>query len=266
MNSQPTTKHYALTKKQRDILNLLYRFRFGTSDQISQTLHIHKSVINKRLQLMLELKYIGRRYEPEYRLLRKYASYYLLADGVKALKQLESKRYSQKVLRNIGKDDTATDQFVNHWLTMFDLFLALKAHYGDDLQFFTRSQIATATYFPKQLPDAHIQLGKDNQELFLLDLLHQDQPFFLATRRIVQYIDYANRDDGWPSSHKFPKILLVCDSSSLQKRLIKRMQRRIEEIDNPDLEFFITSLEEVKDDVWYGMAEPDEVLPLSSIS
>lgn len=266
MNSQPTTKHYALTKKQQDILNLLYRFRFGTSDQISQTLHIHKSVINKRLQLMLELKYIGRRYEPEYRLLRKHASYYLLADGVKALKQLGSKRYSPKVLRNIGKDDTATDQFVNHWLAVFDLFLALKARYGDNLQYFTRSQIATATYFPKQLPDVHIQLGKDNQGLFLLDLLHQDQPFFLATRRIVQYIDYANQDDGWPSSHRFPKILLVCDSLSLQKRLLKCMQRKIEEIDNPDLKFFIASLEEAKDDVWHNMANPEERLSLTSIS
>lgn len=42
------------------------------------------------------------------------------------------------------------------------------------------------------------------------------------------------------------------------------MQRRIEEIENSDLKFFITSLEEVKHDVWRNMVEPDEPLSLMS--
>ncbi len=260
MHSLPTN-HYALTKKQRDILNLLYRFRFATSEQLSQTLNIHKTVINKRLQLMMELKYIGRRYESEYRLLRKHAAYYLLPQGVKALKQLKSKRYSPKILRNIGKDNEASDQFVNHWLTMFDLFLTLKLRHGDVLQFFTKSQIAVASYFPKQLPDAHLQL---KPESFMLDLLHQDQPFFLATRRVMQYIDYADKVNDWPSQHKFPKILLVCDTPSLQKRLLKRTSRKVEEIDNPKLKFFITTLDQL--DTWHSMADPDETVSLEDIS
>jgi hypothetical protein len=50
----------------------------------------------------MELEYIGRKYEPEYRLLRKYASYYLLPEGVKALKQqANTKKYNSTVLRKI---------------------------------------------------------------------------------------------------------------------------------------------------------------------
>jgi DNA-binding MarR family transcriptional regulator len=261
MHTQPTN-HYALTKKQRDILNLLYRFRFATSEQLSQTLNIGKSTINKRLQLMMELKYIGRRYSPEYRLLRKHASYYLLAEGSKALKNLKSKRYSPRVLRNIAKDDIASNQFVTHWLAMFDIYRTLRSQYGDILQFFTKSQVATVLYFPKQLPDAHLQLGTD--KLFLLDLLHQAEPFFLATRKVMRYIGYAD-EDKWPEKHEFPKLLLVCDTPSLQKRLLKRIERKIEEADNLELKFYITTLAELENDIWYNMADPEKQLTLGSI-
>lgn len=58
-----TTKHYLLTSKQRTILNLLYRFRFATSEQLSKTLHITKPTTNKRLKLLFGQQYIGRKYD-----------------------------------------------------------------------------------------------------------------------------------------------------------------------------------------------------------
>lgn len=263
MNSQPAN-HYTLTQKQRAILNLLYRFRFATSDQLSKTLNITKATINKRLKLMMELKYIERRYKPEYRLLRKHAAYYLLPEGISSLKKA-SKKYVPKVLRNIRKDDINSEPFANHCLAMFDVYCILRERYGGSMQFFTKTQMAAIPYFPKQLPDAHIQIGIDEPKLFLLDLLHRDQPFFLATRAVIRYIDYANKDVNWPNQYEFPKILLVCDSSSLQKRLLKKMKHRIEDLDNPNLKFFIATLDELKDDKWHNMANPDGTFPLSQI-
>lgn len=258
-----TTSHYTLTKKQQAILNLLYRFRFATSEQLSTTLNITKATTNKRLKLMLELKYIDRRYKPEDRIARKHAVYYLLSNGITELKKISKQKYLLKILKNIRNDENASDQFVKHCLAVFDIYCVLRTSQGNELQFFTKTQIAAKTYFPKQLPDVHVQLGSE-PKLFLLDMLHQDQPFFRATRAVIRYIDYAD-EDKWPSNHDFPKILLVCDSLSLQKRLIKKMRRRIEDLDNPNLKFYITNMDMLKDDAWHDMAEPDETLSLSEI-
>jgi len=264
MTHQPN--HYTLTQKQRAILNLLYRFRFATSEQLSTALNVTKATTNKRLKLMLELGYIGRRYESEYRLLRKHASYYLLPDGIAELKKISKQRYLPKVLRNIRNDSIASDQFMEHCLAVLYVYGLLRSEYNDELQFFTKTQMAAASYFPKQLPDAHIQLGKNKPKLYLLDVLHQNEPFFRSTRAIMRYIKYADQDENWPSQYAFPKILLVCGSESLQKRLLKKMRRTIENLDDSELSFYITTLEGLKADTWRNMAEPDETSSLQDIS
>src|SRR5262245_36064080 len=112
MTSTDTSRsHYALTKKQRTILNLIYRFRFATSDLLSKTTDITQRTINRRLELMVERGYIGRRFEPEYHLLRKHAAYYLLPEGQKALRKISSTRYKLSALRNTNKDTDAKEQF-----------------------------------------------------------------------------------------------------------------------------------------------------------
>jgi len=259
-----TSKHYSLTSKQLAILNLLYRFRFITSDRLSKTLNISKSTTNKRLQLLLELNYIGRLHKPEDRILHKHAAYYLLPGGIAELKKISQDKYLPKVLRNIRNDAKASDQFVDHNLAVHDVYYALRSEYGDKLQFFTSPQMAAVSYFPKQTPDAHIQLGRDNPSLFLLDVLHQDQPFFKATRAIFRYVKYASQDE-WPNQYEFPKTLLVCDGLALKKRLIKKLQYALENLDDTRLQFFITTQDDLKNDKWNSMAEPEEILSLSQI-
>lgn len=254
-----TANHYSLTVKQRSILNLFYRFRFVTSEQLSKALNITKATTNKRLKLLLEQEYIGRKYD---RISREHAVYYLLPKGINELRKISKQKYLPEVLQNLRHDNEASSQFISHCLGMLDIYSALRSKFGEELQFFTKTQMAAISYFPKQLPDAHVQLGSDHPKLFLLELLHSDRPFFLATRAIVRYIDYADKDE-WPTRYEFPKILLVCDSLALQKRLLKKMRHKIENLDNPELKFFITTLDQLKTDQWINMTEPDVMLTLS---
>jgi DNA-binding HxlR family transcriptional regulator len=254
------TNHYTITQKQFIILKLLYRFRFISSDLVAKTTGIQKSTINKRLQLLVELRYIGRRYEPNYHLLRKHASYYLLTEGIKALKALPGTKYSPAILRNINKDKQASDQFIDHSLDVYGVYCVLRDRYGNDMQFFTRSQLAGLDHFPKKLPDAYIQLGRgSDKKHFFLDVLHEGQPFFLSTRKVIQYIDYARKADWSITNTELPKILLICDSPALQKRLTKRMSRVIADIDDQELKFFTAVLGELSTGTaWRNMADADE--------
>ena len=254
-----TPKHYSLTTKQQTILNLLYRFRFATSEQLNKALNITKASTNKRLKLLSEQELIDRKYN---RISREHAAYYLSAKGIDELKRISKQKYLPKVLRNARRDGENSTQFISHCLGVFDIYNKLRASYGSELQFFTKSQMAAVSYFPKQLPDAHIQLGSANPKLFLLELVHDGQPFFLATRTIVRYINYADKGD-WPSQYDFPKLLVVCDSVALQKRLVKKMRYKIENLDNDEISVYTTNLSDLGIDKWYTFAEQDTALPLS---
>jgi hypothetical protein len=272
-NSKPL-HHKKLNDKQLVILRLLYRFRFATSDLLTQTIGIKdKNKMNQRLRLLVKQGYIGRTYKPEYRLRGQPASYHLLPKGVKALRQVPGDQYDEKVLHNAHKNKSASDQFIDHWLAVFSVYCTLRKQYGDDLKFFTSTQLTKYGYFPRPLPDAYIRLGSgDVEKQFFLDVLHESKPFFLATRKVMQYITYAEEGE-WDArtSTSLPRVLLVSDNIPLQKRLTKRMRRAIEGAEG-ELNVYITTLDNLKgivgrsnDGIWQNIREPDEILSLMSM-
>lgn len=269
MPSTPTS-HYALTTKQLAILDLLYRFRFTTSQLLAQSTNTNKDIINKRLKLMMELNYIGRNFEPEYHLLRKHATYYLLPDGIKALKQVSDKKYSSKVLRTMAREGDKSDPFINHHLAVFSVYCTLRAMYGDELRFFTKSQLTTFEHYPQPLPDAYVRIGDgDDERQFFLDVLHESQPFFVATRKVMQYVIYADEGRrGWEreTDTALPSVLLICDSPSLKKRLQKKMRRAADNIEGDDMTLNASVIGQIEDNTcWHDLANPDEALSLDDI-
>lgn len=260
------TNHYQPTKKQLDILRILYRFRFATSEQLTQTLHAKRTnIINQRLKLLLDQQYIGRNFEPEYRLLRKHASYYLLPQGISALKQ-QGTKYDAVVLHNIRNDKTASERFVEQNLGIFEVYCQLRKQYGDNLRFFTKSQLTKYGYFPETLPDAYIRLDVDGiEKQFFLEFLQASKPFFTVFRRLKQYVAYAEDGDWETTNSRLPAILLVCDSPALLKRVIKRAGNAIEDADD-ELRFYSASLSGLKQTgLWQDLPEPDITVPLSQI-
>ena len=262
--------HYSLTKQQLTILKTLYRFRFATSQLLAQSTNTNKDIINKRLKLMMALKYIGRNFEPEYHLLRKHASYFLLPGGIKALKQVSGVKYSRKILRNIYNDKDALDPFINHQLDVLGVCCKLQATCGDELRFFTKSQLITFTHYPHPLPDAYIRLGDgDDERQFFLEVLHEAQPFFVSTRKVMQYVTYAGdgreeweQETGTP----LPSVLLFCDSTSLNKRLQKKMRRAAETIEDNDMVLYATAMTEIGNSTgWHDLANPGEALALNDL-
>jgi hypothetical protein len=263
MNPKPNSR-YSLTKKQQDILTLLYRFRFATSEQISQALSIGKATINKRLQLMTELEYIGRKYEPEYHLLRKPAAYYLLPKGIAALKGIPGNKFDASILRNISNDQTASDQFIEHSLGVFDIYCQLKAKLGDRLYFFTKSQLVNRyDYFSEFVPSVYIRVVTSGTEKdYFLEYLQSTKPFFAATQRLKEYIEYADSGE-WEAEtdSPFPKTLLICDKSTMQNRLLKKSTTILAEADD-ELKFFLATKDE---GTWFDLAEPEVALSSSPI-
>src|SRR5476649_2263601 len=99
-----STTHYTLNPKQLDLLRLLYRFRFATSLHLANALHLKPDTINQRLQILLDQEYIGRHYDGQYKIHGKPAEYFLVENGIKALKQYVGDKCDNKVLHNFLHD------------------------------------------------------------------------------------------------------------------------------------------------------------------
>lgn len=252
-----------LNTEQLEVLGLLYKFRFGSNDLIAQYFgKKDRSFVFKRLTILLEQGLVGKRFESSYRIQGKPAAYYLLPAGARALQESRPVRVIN--IKAIYKDKTVSEEFVEYCLGLFKLYNGLRVRYGDSLKFFTKNQLTQYEYFENFVPSVYMRLTtNDIEKDFFLEYLQSNKPFFTNIRRIKQYTAYADSGD-WEAGTEsdFPNVLLVCDSPSLQKRLLKKASSLLEDADD-ELKFFATT--QADGDQWLDFADPDELLALSSL-
>jgi hypothetical protein len=258
-----------LNEEQLAVLNLLYTFRFASSEQIAkyQEKPSNKHV-QKRLKILEDQGYIAKRYDKSYKLKGKPAAYYLLPKGARALIVLDDREEDEPInIKRIYKDKDVSEGFIQHCLNLLSAYLALDALYGNKLDFFTKSDLKYEKYefYPQPLPDAHIRLktAQGRKELFI-DIFEDNQPFFVLIRRIKKHLEYAGSGD-WPED-TLPTILVVVENKSVHKRLRKRLAKELRE-SYEEVTFATTTLEyllyaKYKGKVWFPIDEdgddPDE--------
>ena len=252
-----------LNAEQLEVLELLYKFRFGSNDLVAQYFgKKDRSFVFKRLSILLEQGLIGKRFDSSYRIQGKPAAYYLRPAGARILQEYRPDRPIS--IKAIYKDKTISEDFISYCLDVHGLYCQLKAVYGDSLKFITKPQLAKYDYFEDFLPSVYIRLNiGGNEKHFFLEYLQSSKPFFTISRRLKQYVEYADIGEWEAGTNSdFPKILLVCDESSLQKRLLKRASSILEDADD-ELEFYIATYSSPNE--WQGLSGPDGIFPLSQI-
>lgn len=251
-----------LNAEQLEVLELLRKFRFGSNDLFAQYFgKKDRSFVHKRLTILLEQGMIGKRFDSSYRIQGKPAAYYLTPTGARALQK-------QVNIKAIYKDKSVKDDFVRHSMDVFALYNWLKLQHGDRLKFFTKADLNQEQfgYFPQPLPDAYIRfrLGGEERQFFL-DFYYDSQPFFTAVRRLKKYMEYAEGGEWEATGTSLPKLLAVCESEVLQKRLQKRSARSFTEYAGDDLIFALTTKPELKSGettIWQLAISPDRKVTL----
>ncbi len=250
-----------LNAEQLEVLELLYKFRFGSNDLVAQYFgKKDRSFVFKRLTILQELRLIGKRFEPSYRIQGKPAAYYLLPEGARTVKKNRDPDDTDEVnIKSVYKDASISDGFIRHCLHIFALYNALNGRY-DDLDFLTARDFAGYEYYPKPLPDAFLTLSTKH---YFLQFLGDDQPFFTVVRKIKSHIEYC-KSGNWPqvSDGLKPTMLFVCESASLQKRTQKRIMSALNK-ELASFAFAVTTKDTVADDEWFVAPDFEEVYPLS---
>jgi hypothetical protein len=258
-----------LNQKQLDILALLYKFRFGTTELLAESLNMKdKSFIFRRLATLEEQDYIARHYDSSYKLHGQLAAYYLLPKGLRTLQTFrQPESLDDKTIKNSYKDKNASRQFICNSLAIYRLHNRLTVQY-DKLQFFTKRELASYEYFPKPLPDAFLSLdiGKETRRFFL-ELIDISMPSFAIDKRLRQYIAYFDGDEWDATGLPFPTILIVCETESLEKRVQKQTVRALHKAE-VDMLFYTTSLNLAAStgSTWSNPVESEERVELGATS
>lgn len=229
-----------LNDKQILILKLLYKFRFLTVGLLQSAQgHKYQATHNDRLKVLYDQKYIGRHYNDRYRIDRRYAEYFILPDGINALKALSI--FNPSVLKNLYKDKIAQPQFIAHSLSIFELYNVFRRLYPDTFSFYTKTELAGLDNMPELLPDAHLKpLDPERVKEFYLDSVEDLAQLLLVKRKITSYIKHCDSDEWEDAGKPYPEVLLVTESPSTEKTLHKYIQKKLSYSD-VDMKFHTTS-------------------------
>lgn len=261
-----------INDKQLHVLNILYRFRYGTADYLAMATGVKKQAMNVRLRRLFEQGYLDRKYDSSYKLAHKPAVYLLSKDGRAALRKI-SKIYRPDVLRRLSRDNTRSEDHISRWLSLLRVYATLEVRYGDDLDFFTANQLGVYDYFPQPLPDAFIRLKVDGarrgDRLFFLYMLSGIEHFADATAAVHNLIRYTEDSlASWETNthREMPRVLFVCSTVFLQKRLTRKIRRAVYVVDGDLITVYSTTVAELgRDNTWQNILNTDAVLPLHDI-
>lgn len=124
------------TKKQEEIITLIYRFRFINRKQL-QRFFEHKDArrINTWLKDLVEKKYLGRIYSHKLLENTKPAIYYLMNNGIIWIRYEKGMEYGSpieqldiKYLKKFYEDKHASVTFINHCVAIFEFYLQLEEY------------------------------------------------------------------------------------------------------------------------------------------
>lgn len=244
MNESKTKHRRILNVEQLEVLELLYKFRFGSRSLIARYFGKKDGAfVHKRLQILVELGYIGKRFDSSYRIKGKPATYYLLPAGARILQESRDPDDTDTVnVRRLYNDGSRSEAFVAHCMKLFGLYNQLEDHYGDDLNFLTRRDLAGLDHFPDLLSDAFVSLTRENRTYnFFMEVLDDDRRFFLPDKKIRQYLLYKQSGQWAETQTPFPSVLLICRSTSMLKRAQEKIAVRTHTALDDNVGFIVTS-------------------------
>ena len=226
-----------LNEQQLAILTLLARFRFGTSTLFATSLNSTQRSLHKRLRILVEQEYIGKRYNTSYKLAGRSAEYYLLPKGIEVLATDDA--YKPKLLKLLAKDQNASERFVRHCLSILGARVQLKTIHGDALQFRTRSDYAGNELFPQPLPDGYAFTETNCKRThYFVECFDGTMPESVMRATISKHIEFYD-NDNWTSDLAYPTVVLICRDERLKIKVKKWVQKAVAEGWSDDVEFEI---------------------------
>ncbi len=219
-------KERKLNKGQVEVLKLLYRYRFTTSELLAKFENQkHLQVTRSRLATLEKQGYIGRRYDNSYKLQGKFAAFYLLPKGLQYLKSIDAAE--PQALKMMYNDPKASDKFVDFCLAVCRTAQSLVSFYGEEARVFTRTELLNYDYFPQPQPDLYLSIKRKTTRHYFVDLYDDTTPAFVLVKKIKKYAEHYESGEWESTGSDYPEAILVCTSRKAEQRLRKKLLESI---------------------------------------
>jgi hypothetical protein len=238
-----------LTKKQLEILTLLYRFRFLNRLQIQKLLnqkHFKRIIIN--LNQLTATNHIRRDYNPKTVTIP--AIYSLGLEGRKYLKKSDLKGINKTLLDRVWQEKKLSNQFKKHCLLIADIFLSLivlTEKSRSVLNFRTKTELSSIKDLISSNPDAYFSLTKANgsKKRYFLDIFNDWPPRMYLRKRVNQYFEFY-QTNIWQNhqTDPFPQIILVCPEDRSKRYLNKYIKKKLDSELEP--QFYLSTSDQIK--------------------
>ncbi len=232
-----------ITNKQKEILILIYKFRFLTTNHLQIILnHKNPHRIQAWLKDLTDKKYIQRHYSRKtFSDGSKPAVYYLASQARHILK--DQKDVSSKELDKVYKENKRSQKFISHCLSIVDIFLFFESQKksNESLHFFTKGMLGEFAHFPDPLPDAYFAV-KTVQKVnrYFLDLFEEYTPSFVVRARIKNYLTYSESRRWYEHTNSsVPTILLVLPNERVKKHIYWYAKSLLQKTFNDDPALFL---------------------------
>ncbi|GAC1388215.1 MAG: hypothetical protein NVSMB37_8000 [Candidatus Saccharimonadales bacterium] len=211
---------------QLAILELLYKYRFGSRQLLARSLGVKAdSNLHEKLIVLSKHGYIGRVYDTSFRFLGKPIIYYLKMAGLRVLQTLPNHEFiTDKDMRASYRP--ASLEFMFDTIAIYELTLALQQAYPG-LRAFTKRDMQRYSYFPQDRPDVMLSLPSDRNEprRFYLDYIPTRRPNFTVVKKIVLYAEFFE-DGGWAPISSSPAVILLVAEQPYQEKTLQQLIRR----------------------------------------
>jgi hypothetical protein len=258
----------ALNANQKDILLILYKFRYATVNLIAEYLELVSTKYTYvRLRALVDQKYISSRFTPADKINRKSAVFYLLPKGMRVIKTMSD--LNQKAIPNIYSDRNRSQAFRDRSLVTFKLHNKFRELYQDSLQFYSKSELSQYGYFPKNLPDGFLLL---ENRAYMLEWMPASTIYPAIRSRVGYLIDHYMSDEWGEAWEDYPTILFVCETPYLERQVLRLAARLLRKEQNEEdfddnLFFRTTTMKallnaKTGDEVWTKVLQPEAPVSL----
>ena len=230
-----------ITNKQKEILLLLYRFRFLNRIQIQKLLK-HKNPKNTNVWLKdLTTKSYTKRIFEKRAGINEPAIYFISTNGIKFLKSMEG--CEKEYLKKLYQESRRSNAFIGQCILIAETYLNLESQNLKGLKFYTQSDFPQNGIIRDLLPGfAYIQEINTKIEHYTCELLKEGLPRFAIRARIKKYLEFFPQNN----TNKI-NIIFICPTDSIQKYVDKFARKFLEDENIEDINFYAkTILELVK--------------------
>src|SRR5260221_3449581 len=251
-----TTTLPTYTKKQKQIIDYLYQFRFLNTKHF-QKLFNHKDPhrIKAWLKDLVDKQYLESDYKKNV-FPQKPGVYSLTKIARKLLKQ--DKDSSLSVLDLVYRRKGLSEQFINHHLTIADIYLFFlsQKEKNSKLQFFTKYDLVEYEYLKPLALDAYIATKtKEETTRYFLHLFDPYTPPFVYRKKVKKYLKYYD-EDSWKENTKgptFPGVLFICHSEAAKKHVMHFAKAVLEREYEKKYSLYVTTMKIIlsgTDKIW----------------